>query len=121
MCGVRAGEFSNPQLHSNGESQARDGAMMLSHQRPYRELPLEWVEAMLRRKGLDVVRSKRFSSTLGIDYIRRQLKWAGDWISRGPFPGNLWHNLPVPTFCTYSHSLHASRLKHVGGCQGERQ
>jgi hypothetical protein len=62
-------------LRSSGTFQARDGAMLLSHQRPYREFPLEWVTATLQRHGIEVVRNSTFSSTLGISYIRRQLKW----------------------------------------------
>jgi hypothetical protein len=38
----------------------RDAAMMLSHQRPYREFPQAWVEAALTRKGMVVRQTKYF-------------------------------------------------------------
>lgn len=43
----------------------RDAAMMLSHQRPYREFPQKWVEAALARKGLEVSPTKIFPMKLG--------------------------------------------------------
>eukprot|EP01051_Picozoa_sp_SAG22_P014488 SAG22_NODE_1765_length_3624_cov_2.026667_1_plen_158_part_00 len=45
----------------------RDAAHMLSHQRPYREFPHEWVEAALYRKGLDVFPTRVFEQKLGVE------------------------------------------------------
>ena len=36
----------------------RDAAMMLSHQRPHREYPLQWVEKTIAKKGMVVVASQ---------------------------------------------------------------
>lgn len=57
-----------------------DAAALLSGGGSYRELPQEWVERQLTRKGsgFQVVSSKRFSSSLGPSYAHSQLEFATD-------------------------------------------
>ena len=55
---------------------ARDAAMLLGHQRPYREFPREWVEEALSTKGFDVKDAKSDREWIDKGFPTRQLNWA---------------------------------------------
>lgn len=60
----------------------RDAAMVLSQQRPYREMPLSWVEEELRRVGFLIIKQKVFPKRIDVEKARLQLAWAAEEIER---------------------------------------
>ena len=66
-------EFKSHAMHAE---RVRDAAMLLSHQRAYREFPAWWVKAALERKGLEAAKFDVFSGKVGTDYVHKQLTWA---------------------------------------------
>ena len=54
----------------------RDAAMLLSHQREYREFPARWVRDALHQRGLEIARQESFVGSVDLEYITSQLEWA---------------------------------------------
>jgi len=55
---------------------ARDAAMLLAHQREYREFPAWWVREALQQRGLEIARQENFTSRVDLEYVTTQLGWA---------------------------------------------
>ena len=60
----------------------RDSCLLLAHERPYREYPLEWVLANLRAAGYRVLSSKRFGIRYKQRFVNSQIDMALMRVSR---------------------------------------
>lgn len=52
----------------------RDACLILSGEQPYREYPIEWVLAELRRSGFEPVASRKFPIRYKADFVDSQIK-----------------------------------------------
>ena len=73
--GYRSKYSKSRQLVLDAE-RVRDAAMLLSHQRAYREFPAWWVKEALQQRGLEIAHEEFYSTKVDLDYVTQQLKWA---------------------------------------------
>ena len=110
FCGRKPFDYPGPEPYKTEYNKAmqlvldvervRDAAMLLSHQREYREFPAWWVREALLQRGLEIVRQESFTGRVNIDYVKQQLDWARREARKVP-----------------AKSLSASLLEHIKGLQ----
>jgi hypothetical protein len=110
FCGRKPFDYPGPEPYKTEYNKAmqlvldvervRDAAMLLSHQREYREFPAWWVREALLQRGLEIVRQESFTGRVNIDYVKQQLDWARREARKVP-----------------AKPLSASLLEHIKGLQ----
>lgn len=67
-----------------GIGRYRDACLLLLGKRPYREYPLDWVVAQLRRSGFEPAASRKFPASYSADFVNRQIELAKAGLERMP-------------------------------------
>ncbi|CAE8693670.1 unnamed protein product, partial [Polarella glacialis] len=60
----------------------RDAVFVLGRQRPYREMPRQWVSEQLETLGFQLEKSQIFPRRLTVEKVRRNLDWAEEELSQ---------------------------------------
>lgn len=53
----------------------RDACLLLLGKQPYREFPLAWVVAQLRRSGFEVAATRKFPASYSANFVNSQIDW----------------------------------------------
>eukprot|EP00316_Scyphosphaera_apsteinii_P015553 CAMPEP_0119307092 /NCGR_PEP_ID=MMETSP1333-20130426/7679_1 /TAXON_ID=418940 /ORGANISM="Scyphosphaera apsteinii, Strain RCC1455" /LENGTH=395 /DNA_ID=CAMNT_0007310561 /DNA_START=374 /DNA_END=1561 /DNA_ORIENTATION=- len=74
--GYRSLKYSTARKIVLSAERVRDAAMLLSHQREYREFPAWWVREALRQRGVEIIDQESFAGRVDLEYVTTQLGWA---------------------------------------------
>ncbi len=90
-----------------GIGRFRDACLLLLGKRPYREYPLDWVLAQLRRSGFELVAERKFPASHGANFVNRQIDTCRAGLERMP------DRALGAALTAQGESLRASALAHI--------